>query len=161
MNPLFQPSAALSTAAKVCYTSAMPTTAPTRPAAKTGPYAVTFADHQQLVRTHLANERTFLAWCRTSLAFTAFGFVLKKFYLIEGAMKLGGVVPHTMASLLGDFSLIIGILVMAVAGWRFAHVRWRVGDEFNLFPVLPDIALFVLIALMLLLTLGFAIHYIL
>ena len=128
----------------------------------TGVYAAGFADRQQVTRTHLANERTFLAWCRTSLAFTAFGFVLKKFYLIERAMKLDGQMSHTgMASLLGDFSLILGILVMVVAGWRFAHVRRRVGDQFNLFPILPDIALFILIALMLLLTLGFAAHYIL
>ena len=32
-------------------------------------------------REHLANERTFLAWVRTSIAIIAFGFVIEKFSL--------------------------------------------------------------------------------
>lgn len=31
---------------------------------------------------HAANERTFLAWIRTGIAFVAFGFVLEKFHLL-------------------------------------------------------------------------------
>ncbi|GEM_PF-3056500 len=154
----------LSPCGDVCYNLAMSSPSPEQPPddPRDGIYGASFADRQQVIRTHLANERTFLAWCRTSLAFTAFGFVLKKFYLIEMAMNLEGRIPHTgMVSLLGDFSLGLGILVMAVAGWRFYHVRRRVGDRFSLFPILPDLALFLLIGLMLLLTLVFAVHYIL
>lgn len=33
------------------------------------------------VKDHLANERTFLAWIRTSIGIMAFGFVLEKFSL--------------------------------------------------------------------------------
>lgn len=33
------------------------------------------------VREHLANERTFLAWVRTSIGIMAFGFVIEKFSL--------------------------------------------------------------------------------
>jgi len=32
-------------------------------------------------RVHLANERTFLAWIRTSIGIMAFGFVVEKFGL--------------------------------------------------------------------------------
>jgi uncharacterized membrane protein YidH (DUF202 family) len=32
-------------------------------------------------RVHMANERTFLAWIRTSIAIMAFGFVVEKFAL--------------------------------------------------------------------------------
>ena len=32
-------------------------------------------------RDHMANERTFLAWVRTSIAIMAFGFVVEKFAL--------------------------------------------------------------------------------
>jgi len=32
-------------------------------------------------RVHMANERTFLAWIRTSIAIMAFGFVVEKFGL--------------------------------------------------------------------------------
>jgi len=31
---------------------------------------------------HAANERTFLAWVRTGIAFIAFGFVLEKFHVV-------------------------------------------------------------------------------
>jgi putative membrane protein len=30
-------------------------------------------------RVHMANERTFLAWIRTSMAVMAFGFVVERF----------------------------------------------------------------------------------
>ena len=29
-------------------------------------------------RSHMANERTFLAWCRTSISLLAFGFVMQR-----------------------------------------------------------------------------------
>lgn len=32
-------------------------------------------------RDHMANERTFLAWIRTSIGIMAFGFVVEKFAL--------------------------------------------------------------------------------
>jgi uncharacterized membrane protein YidH (DUF202 family) len=32
-----------------------------------------------IFRDHMANERTFLAWIRTSLGIMAFGFVVEKF----------------------------------------------------------------------------------
>ena len=37
---------------------------------------------------HAANERTFLAWIRTSIAFVAFGFVLEKFHLVLLRLKI-------------------------------------------------------------------------
>lgn len=42
---------------------------------------------------HAANERTFLAWIRTSIAFVAFGFVLEKFHLV--LLRLN--IPTTVA----------------------------------------------------------------
>ena len=33
------------------------------------------------VKDHMANERTFLAWIRTSIGIMAFGFVVEKFAL--------------------------------------------------------------------------------
>ncbi len=37
-------------------------------------------------RVHMANERTFLAWIRTSIAIMAFGFVVEKFSLFVKQM---------------------------------------------------------------------------
>ncbi len=44
---------------------------------------------------HAANERTFLAWVRTSIAVMAFGFLVEKFDLfVEIASKsVGGRMP--------------------------------------------------------------------
>jgi len=39
-------------------------------------------------RVHMANERTFLAWIRTSTGIMAFGFVVKKFTLFMRQMSL-------------------------------------------------------------------------
>ncbi len=39
-------------------------------------------------RVHMANERTFLAWIRTSIAIMAFGFVIERFALFVGQLSL-------------------------------------------------------------------------
>jgi putative membrane protein len=39
-------------------------------------------------RVHMANERTFLAWIRTSIGIMAFGFVVEKFALFIKLMSL-------------------------------------------------------------------------
>lgn len=70
------------------------------------------------IRDHLANERTFLAWIRTSLGIMAFGFVVEKFslFLKQLAYFVGG--SHladrgiTPPSLQG-YSSIFGILLVA------------------------------------------------
>ncbi len=71
------------------------------------------------LRDHLANERTFLAWIRTSLGIMAFGFVVEKFslFLKQIAYFLG--VSHlseggfTSHNLQGGYSSIFGILLVA------------------------------------------------
>ena len=43
-------------------------------------------DRVQNRRVHMANERTFLAWIRTSIGIMAFGFVMEKFALFVRQM---------------------------------------------------------------------------
>ncbi len=61
---------------------------------------------------HLANERTFLAWIRTSIGIMAFGFVVMKFSLFVKQLSLimgkPGIVPSK------GYSSIIGIVLVAV-----------------------------------------------
>lgn len=59
---------------------------------------------------HLANERTFLAWIRTSLSIIVFGFVvakfgiaLREFFLVQG---------HAIKE--SNTSLIIGVVFMSI-----------------------------------------------
>lgn len=70
------------------------------------------------VRDYLANERTFLAWIRTSLGIMAFGFVVEKFslFLKQIAYFLG--VSHLpergfASPNLQGYSSIFGILLVA------------------------------------------------
>jgi uncharacterized membrane protein YidH (DUF202 family) len=41
-------------------------------------------------RVHMANERTFLAWIRTSIGIMAFGFVIEKFMVPVGNHSIAG-----------------------------------------------------------------------
>ncbi|MCS3802300.1 YidH family protein [Niastella sp. OAS944] len=61
---------------------------------------------------HLANERTFLAWIRTSIGIMAFGFVVMKFSLFVKQLSLIVGKPHVIQS--KGYSSVIGILLVAV-----------------------------------------------
>ena len=83
---------------------------------------------------HLANERTFLAWIRTSIAIMGFGFVVVKFTLFirQLSYALGGKAPAIAGTGKG-YSAIIGVLLVAVGALLalLAYVRYR-NTEFQL-----------------------------
>ena len=70
------------------------------------------------VRDHLANERTFLAWVRTSIALLGFGVLIAK-------LRLLGLNPNTGArsTLLGLAFAGIGIFTLLLAAWHYARTR--------------------------------------
>ncbi|MDE3135432.1 MAG: DUF202 domain-containing protein [Acidobacteriota bacterium] len=73
---------------------------------------------------HLANERTFLAWVRTSISVIVFGFVVAKFGItLREFLRLGG---HAVAE--GRLSLVIGVGFMAMGIFMaiVAVYRYRV-----------------------------------
>ncbi len=65
-------------------------------------------------RFTLANERTFLAWTRTALSFTAGGLAIEQLLDTSHAARLAMAIPLV---LLGGF--------LGVTG----YVRWRVSEE--------------------------------
>jgi putative membrane protein len=75
---------------------------------------------------HAANERTFLAWVRTSIAIMAFGFLVEKFDLfLEFASKsLAARMPSVGGQLIGN---IAGLLLIALGGviMVLAIIRFR------------------------------------
>jgi putative membrane protein len=75
---------------------------------------------------HAANERTFLAWVRTSIAIMAFGFLVEKFDLfLEFASKsLAARMPSVGGQLIGN---IAGLLLIALGGVMMvlAIIRFR------------------------------------
>jgi putative membrane protein len=88
---------------------------------------------------YLANERTFLAWIRTSIAIISLGFVVTKFsvWLRELALRFD---PHAQAARTGA-SLPIGVAMMAlgaVFAALAAHRYHRVNRDIEEGRVGPD-----------------------
>lgn len=95
---------------------------------------------------YLANERTFLAWIRTSIAIISLGFVVAKFavWLRELALRFD---PHTPAAEPGA-SLPIGVTMMALGGLfaALAARRYhRVNRDIEDGKVSPDRALVIFV----------------
>lgn len=74
---------------------------------------------------HLANERTFLAWIRTAIAFMGFGFVVVKFSLFVRQLSLA-VTGHAITPAKG-FSGVIGLCLVAVGALTalIGYLRYR------------------------------------
>ena len=82
---------------------------------------------------HLANERTYLAWIRTSIGIMAFGFVVVKFSLFvrQIAVVLGTEVklpPHGYSSVIGIILVAIGSLSIFFAFLQYHKVERQLRD---------------------------------
>jgi putative membrane protein len=83
-------------------------------------------------REHQANERTFLAWLRTSIALIGFGFAIARFTLFLRqfnaaiAQQEAPADPLLNSENLGLALVIFGIVVIALAAWRYNQVYWQI-----------------------------------
>lgn len=110
----------------------------------------------------MANERTFLAWIRTSIGIMAFGFVVEKFALfvkqlsyfivssgLSGQQKnlspLGEAVPLSRgySSVFGIFLVGLGTLMGVLAFIRYKMVEQQIDED----AYRPSIILNVLLAI--------------
>ncbi len=85
-------------------------------------------------RVHMANERTFLAWIRTSIGIMAFGFVVEKFSLFVKQLSyfLGKevVVPSRgYSSIFGIFLVGLGALMGLLAFIRYKKVEKQIDED--------------------------------
>ena len=75
---------------------------------------------------HLANERTFLAWIRTSIALMGFGFVVVKFSLFVKQLSIvlaGKIMPTKgFSATIGIALVAIGALIALLAYLRYRHI---------------------------------------
>jgi uncharacterized membrane protein YidH (DUF202 family) len=83
---------------------------------------------------HLANERTFLAWIRTSIGVMAFGFVVVKFTLFTREIsvvlkKSYPVSSHGYSTSIGVFLVAFGVLIGLMAFLRYKHIDRQIRDE--------------------------------
>ncbi|BAY97975.1 hypothetical protein NIES37_19230 [Tolypothrix tenuis PCC 7101] len=83
-------------------------------------------------REHQANERTFLAWLRTSIALIGFGFAIARFGLFLNQLDVAIThrepdVHHLFNSEnLGIVLVIFGIVTIALAAWQYNRVFWQI-----------------------------------
>jgi putative membrane protein len=87
---------------------------------------------------HLANERTYLAWVRTSLGIMAFGFVVEKFALFMKQMSvflenstIGYSAPPTpeFSSIIGVSLVGFGTLMSLLAFIRYKNVKSQIDSD--------------------------------
>ncbi len=83
-------------------------------------------------REHQANERTFLAWLRTSIALIGFGFAIARFGLFLRQLQIAVTQkpvptnPIFTSENLGVTLVIFGIIVIGLAAWRYNQVFWQI-----------------------------------
>jgi len=89
-------------------------------------------------RVHMANERTFLAWIRTSIGIMAFGFVVEKFALfikqmslVLGKTNVGSALPpsHGYSAIVGIFLVGLGTLMGLMAWFRYKKVEKQIDRD--------------------------------
>ncbi|KAM9891578.1 hypothetical protein OXX79_010628 [Metschnikowia pulcherrima] len=96
--------------------------------------SVTLPDQQFWARDNLANERTYLAWLKTSLTFVSVGIALaqiNKFASRDSVISIGGFVIHLKGNTAltdngnsyGSVCVILGILVLLMGTFRFYYVQ--------------------------------------
>jgi putative membrane protein len=99
------------------------------------------------LRDHLANERTFLAWVRTSITIIALGFVVAKFGIL--LREVGGSHVQSLTARAGavvGVALVVGgILTAVLAALKFQRIRRDIERSVVDFSPTLDIALAIVV----------------
>ena len=96
-------------------------------------------------REHLANERTFLAWVRTSIGIMAFGFVVVKFSLflkqLAFILQKNITLPQKgYSAILGILLVMFGLITSLLAYLQYRRVEKQLNNEsFSPSRILPTI----------------------
>ena len=90
---------------------------------------------QQNAREHLANERTLLAWIRSSIGIMAFGFVVVKFSLFIRQISLllgkNTTIPiqHGYSSIIGIILVVVGAIVLLLSYFKYKQTEKQLNNE--------------------------------
>lgn len=83
-------------------------------------------------REHQANERTFLAWLRTSISLIGFGLAIARFGLFLQQSQADNSPDSLQRNLLldsytlGIVLIVVGIIIVALAAFRYNQVYWQI-----------------------------------
>ena len=100
-------------------------------------------------RVHMANERTFLSWIRTSIGIMAFGFVIEKFIvpydqeMTIGVQGLSDV--YYFVAFFGIFLVFLGAGAGFLATFRFLKTEKEIMED----TYHPSVAADILVAILL------------
>lgn len=111
-------------------------------------------------RVHMANERTFLAWIRTSIGMMAFGFVVERFSIFVNQVSyfLGKEVSlpsRGYSAALGISLVVLGALMGVLSFIRYKKVERQINED----TYQPSMILDIMLALALLVIGIFLVSY--
>jgi len=101
-------------------------------------------------RVHMANERTFLSWIRTSIGIMAFGFVIEKFIvsydqnMTTGAQGLCN--GYNFIAFFGIFLVFLGAGAGLLATYRFVKTEKEIMEDTFRPSIVADILVAILLA---------------
>ncbi|NLA49432.1 MAG: DUF202 domain-containing protein [Bacteroidales bacterium] len=92
-------------------------------------------------REHQANERTFLAWIRTSIALMGFGFVIVKFvlFLKQLSILLETEESTGYSAVAGVIMVIVGVLIALLSYFQYKRSEMQIRNNF--FTTSPALSL--------------------
>jgi putative membrane protein len=88
-------------------------------------------------RVHMANERTFLAWIRTSIGIMAFGFVVERFALFVRQLSLlfgkdilpQSLQPHGYSRIFGIALVGVGTIMSLLSFVRYRKTAKQIDED--------------------------------
>lgn len=83
---------------------------------------------------HLANERTFLAWVRTSVGIMALGFVVVKFSLFVKQLSVilskdEDLHEKGYSAIIGILLVFVGTVTIVIGFWRFKKTQRQISTD--------------------------------
>ncbi len=111
---------------------------------------------------HLANERTFLAWIRTSIALMGFGFVVVKFSLFVKQLSLmftdkAMPTPKGFSATIGIALVVIGAATALIGFIRYRQIQKQISNN----DFAPSFYLLLLLTIAVLIVSGMLVWYLL